>query len=57
MTLTNPIFQFKKGKEHILPFVREITIFIYMQITLKARKTYKILNVPHQGLKLRVFVK
>lgn len=49
MTLRNPIFQFKKGKEHILPFLLEITIFIYMQITLEARKTYKILNVPHQG--------
>lgn len=43
----NPIFQFQKGKEHILPFVLEMISF-YMQITLKARKTYKILNVPHQ---------
>lgn len=49
MTLMNPIFRFKRGKEYILPLVLEITIFIYMQITLKARKTYKILNVPHQG--------
>lgn len=45
------------GKEHILPFVFEICISIYMQITLKARKTYKIVNISHWGLKLRVFVK
>lgn len=49
MTLMNPVFQCKKGEGHVLPFVLEISIFIYMQITLKARETYKILNVPHQG--------
>lgn len=49
MTPRNPIFQFKRGKEHILAFVLEISIFIYMQITLKAREAYKIFNAPHQG--------